>query len=403
MEFTLRGVAWIERIFEPDYILVRLAILLAALVGDLLWIVPGVGVRDWALALVALVLSAVCRWSQLWALLIQSGLLLLADEYGFAATPVLKVLACVLLFELAVRGRGQQVATGATVLGVVVCFNLLDKLPATIGAAGFRMVIVVGVPLLLGGYVRLARDAARRERDSAAERIAAARAAERTAIARELHDLVAHHVSSMVLRVGVARHVLSAGTDPRITEVLDDLHTSSTAALADLRKLVGVLRDPAPFPTTAFVDPGGLPDALTVVIDRARATGLHVKATIDPSATHLDPLRGITVLRLTQEALANTIRHAGPSAQVTLNLTLEADNSVHIQIEDEGRPSQENPEPPTARGAGSRVGHGLIGMRERVDLLGGALSVGPVGKGWRLSAVLPAEQKNFRERQEARV
>ncbi|WP_155337409.1 sensor histidine kinase [Acrocarpospora corrugata] len=395
--------AWIERIFEPDYLLARLAILLAALVGDLLWLVPGVTARDWVQALAALVLSGLCRWSPLSALLVQSGLLLVADQYGFAVAPVLKVLACVLLFELAVRVSGRQVAVGAVVLGAVVCFNLLDKLPATIGAAGFRMVIMVGLPLLLGGYVRLERDAARRERDSAAGRIAAARAAERTAIARELHDLVAHHVSSMVLRVGIARHVLPAGTDPRLTEVLDDLHTSSTAALADLRKLVGILRDPTPFPATAFVDPGGLPDALTVVIDRARATGLRVDATIDPSAVHLDPLRGITVLRLTQEALANTIRHAGPSARVTLDVAVTSDDSVRIQIEDSGRTPADPSEPAAARGAGSGMGHGLVGMRERVELLGGALSVGPMGRGWRLAAVLPAERRELTGRREAGV
>ncbi|WP_214110092.1 sensor histidine kinase [Acrocarpospora catenulata] len=410
--------AWIERIFEPDYILVRLGILLAALVGDLVWLVPGVTGRDWALGLAALVLAALCRWSPPAALLVQSGLLLYADWSGFAVAPVLKVLACVLLFELAVRSTGRQVLAGAVVLGVVVCFNLLDKLPATIGAAGFRMVIVVGVPLLLGGYVRLAREAARRERDSAAERIAAARAAERTAIARELHDLVAHHVSSMVLRVGVARHVLAGGADPRVTDVLDDLHSSGTAALADLRKLVGILRDPAAVPGASFVETGGLPDALSVVIDRARATGLRIEATIDSGAAQVDAVRGITVLRLTQEALANTAQHAGPSAHVKLGVTLRDDKSVFVEVEDDGAPTTATTLSGTdtgrrstsvalassvAAGASSPAagvslagGHGLVGMRERVELLGGALSAGPVGRGWRLSAVLPPGREEAR-------
>ncbi len=367
-------VVWIERVFEPDYILVRLAILLAALVGDLVWIIPGVEGRDWALALLALALAGVCRWSPPAATLIAAGLLLYGELHGFAVTPALKVLTCVLLFETAVRAPLWQVLGAAAACGFVVCWHA-----GSAGEVVFRVVILQGVPLLLGGYVRLAREAARRERDGAARRVEAARAAERAAIARELHDLVAHHVSSMVLRVGVARHVLAPGADPRVTEVLDDLHAAGSAALDDLRRLVGVLRAPL---DASFVDPGGLPDALGAVVDRAKGTGLVVESAVDPGVADLDPVRGLAVLRVAQEGLANAATHAGPSARASLRVT-RLGGTVRVEIDDDGA----GREPPAAR-----TGHGLLGMRERVELLGGSLTAGPAGPGrpgWRVRATFP--------------
>ncbi|MEE3921816.1 histidine kinase dimerization/phosphoacceptor domain-containing protein [Micromonospora sp. BRA006-A] len=126
-----------------------------------------------------------------------------------------------------------------------------DREPVRRALAGlFGLAVTVGLPLLLGLVVRTTRElgrqaevraeAERRRRESESR---AARADERGAIARELHDVLAHHVASMVLRVGVARHVLP-DLDPRVGEVFDDVHATGTAALTDLRRLVAVLRDP---------------------------------------------------------------------------------------------------------------------------------------------------------------
>ena len=145
------------------------------------------------------------------------------------------------------------------------------------------------MPLLLGLVIRTTRELGRQAEERAAEEqrrheseSRAARADERSAIARELHDVVAHHVASMVLRVGVARHVLP-DLDPRVAEVFDDVHGTGTAALADLRRLVAVLRDPDGVRGDAAltaIEPAALPAALGAV-ETARRAGVTVDADID--------------------------------------------------------------------------------------------------------------------------
>jgi signal transduction histidine kinase len=231
--------------------------------------------------------------------------------------------------------------------------------------------------------IRASREIARQAEQRVAVEANAARAGERTAIARELHDLVAHHVASMVLRVGVARHVLR-DADPRVGEVFDDLHASGTTALADLRRLVAVLRNPAMVAGGSGylpIEPGALPDALAATVDRAAKTGLTVDASIDPAVAKLDAVRGLAVLRLTQEGLTNVAKHAGPSARARFCVRM-VDDAVHWEITDDGGRSADPP--PRAE-----PGHGLAGMRERVELLGGTLTAGPEGTGWRLRTVLP--------------
>jgi signal transduction histidine kinase len=234
---------------------------------------------------------------------------------------------------------------------------------------------------------RHARQAERRadaEQDRRRSDTRAARADERTAIARELHDVVAHHVASIVLRVGVARHVL-VDTDPRITKVLDDVHATGGAALADLRRLVTVLRDPQALPNgpaVVSVEPGSLPAALTAAVEQAELTGITVVSTIDPRLSIVDAVRALAVLRLTQEGLTNVARHAGPAAQARLDVVMDND-ALRWELTDDGGTG------PTTIVEGT--GHGIIGMRERVEVLGGELTAGPAGDGpgWTLRTVLP--------------
>jgi signal transduction histidine kinase len=364
---------WIELAFDGRFAPIRVLVLAGALVAEFLLVQRPSGAQDWGLAGAGL------------------GLCL-----GAGTVPALKVLAAATLFELAVRQSGRRLAAGATALALAVAVNRLADLPGDLLPVLYKMGIVAGLPLLLGAYVRVTRDAAQHAREHveqqelrAEQRLLAARAAERTAIARELHDLVAHHVSSMVLRVGVARHVITATgatgtTDPRITEVLDDLHSSGTSALADLRRLVAVLRAPGSSgpDTGSLVTPGALPAALESVVERSRRTGLAVTAFVDPGIARLDAVRGLAVLRLAQEGLANAAKHAGPGAQVELAVRV-ADDAIHVTIHDDGAGKARPP-------ALGPSGHGLIGMRERVDLLGGRLDAGPVAQGWRLTAELPA-------------
>ncbi|WP_405018390.1 histidine kinase [Kitasatospora sp. NBC_00070] len=380
--------------FDRRFAAVRAVVLVGLLVGDLLLVHRPSGERDLGLAAAGLALCAVAgRWA-FGALLTLSGLLVAAHALGSDIVPALKVLAAVVLFELAVRESGRRPVAGAAALALAVAVNRLADLPGELPSVLYKMGIVAGLPLLLGAYVRATRDAARtarvhaaREAAGAGQRLLAARAAERTAIARELHDLVAHHVSSMVLRVGIARHVIPATVDARVTEVFDDLHASGSEALADLRRLVAVLRDPDSVAgagtAAALVTPGALPAALESVLEGSRRTGLAVSAVVDPALASLDAVRGLAVLRLTQEGLANAAKHAGPGTRAELTVRVADDDAVHLTLQDDGAGDAG---PSAARPSG----HGLVGMRERVDLFGGRLEAGPTPCGWRLTAVLPA-------------
>ena len=341
------------------------------------------GAVDWIAAVGAL---AMCPVAVRWPL---AGSLGSSLAYGVGACfgqgdPVVpEVGSAWMLLELALRTPWRQVGIGtAAVVGTHV-LDIWPHLPGKFPSLVFDLLISAGLPLLVGSNIRASRRLARHAEHRATAEAQAARSDERAAIARELHDMVAHHVASMVLRVGVARHVLPA-TDPRVTEVFDDLHAGGTTALADLRRLVAVLRDPAA-DGSAYVpiEPDALPDALATTVDRARRAGLTVDATIDPAVTSLDAVRGLAVLRLTQEGLTNVAKHAGPAARATLTVRVSG-GAVHWDLTDDGGREGATVLPST------NDGHGLVGMRERVEVLGGSLTAGPAGTGWRLATVLPA-------------
>ncbi|MCO8273292.1 histidine kinase [Actinoplanes sp. TRM 88003] len=332
-----------------------------------------------------------------WALAITAFVLLIAlsrwPRVNFGVQLVLLVVAFQLIDDTTINQVGASWALGELVVWAVrpwiylVAAALLTGVHLALGVlrdgdelAG--LILPVGLPLLIGLVVRSSRELATRAEQQAASERRADRADERSAIARELHDVVAHHVASMVLRVGVARHVLP-GIDPRVGEVLDDVHRTGTAALDDLRRLVAVLRDEgtATDAALAAVEPGALPAALGAAVDTARRTGLTVEADIDEAVGTIDSVRGLAVLRLTQEALTNVAKHAGPDARARLRVAVEDGNVVWEVSDDGGRGAT----PPAPGG-----GHGLTGMRERVEVLGGTLTAGPEGDGWRVATVLPA-------------
>lgn len=352
-----------------------------------------VSALDWALALGAVAAGAAGgRWP-LAVALAQPTLLAVAEVVGTAAPVTIKVAASLAVFELAVRRRGAQPLIGFAVLAVVYLMKVVlpgstTPLPTRL----YEIAVVVAGPALLGGYLRSARDSARHaqqrlladQRRRLAE-VRVAQAASHAAIARELHDLVAHHVASIVLRVGVVRHV-GLAADPRVHEALEDIHATGTTAMADLRRLVTVLRDS----TSTDAPPGAsrlaglvgaeLPAAVGAAVDRGRQLGLIVDSELDPAVATLDPVRGLVVLRLVQEGLANVARHAGPAAHAELRVAVVAGDAVCLDLH--------NDLPELA--ATGEPGHGLTGMRERVELLGGRFQAGPAGERWRLSAWLPA-------------
>ncbi|HEY3502103.1 MAG TPA: histidine kinase [Actinocatenispora sp.] len=341
---------------------------------------------DWALIVCSGVVALGGGRRPLAAVLGQCALLVVAERIDQPVAIGLKIMASVAVFELAARRGWRQTLAGALALAAVYGVYAVEQFPTGTLAWVYRAAAVVCAPALLGAVVRAGRLSARQARARAADaerrrELAerTARLAERTAIARELHDLVAHHVSSMVLRVGVARHIVT-DPDPRLAEVLDDVHDSAATALTDLRRLVRVLRDEtvlAEEPGPLLLSAGELAPALRNTV---ATSGLRVRTELAAAIDDLDALRRLVVLRLVQEGLANAARHAGPDTDVRLRVGLDGDGTVEVEIGDTGGRGT------TAPGPG---GYGLVGMRERVGLAGGTLSAGPDGTGWRLLARLP--------------
>jgi signal transduction histidine kinase len=203
---------------------------------------------------------------------------------------------------------------------------------------------------------------------------------ERLRIARELHDVVAHSMSVIAVQAGVGHHVLD--TQPEeARRALAAIETTSRAALTEMRRLLGVLREEGQ--TRAALSPApGLAD-LPLLLSQVREAGLEVTSTV--TGQPADPALPVdlTAFRIVQEALTNALKHGGPTATVCIDYR---PGEMRLEITDVGRPA----------GRGRRRdadGHGLIGMRERVAIFGGQLNAGAQpGGGFRVLARLPLTQ-----------
>ncbi len=221
-----------------------------------------------------------------------------------------------------------------------------------------------------------------RERD---QQGALAAAAERARITREMHDVVAHHLTVMVaLSDGAIAATRSSPEDG--IEVMRDVSATGRRALADTRRLLGVLRDAAPGPgSPAARQP--MPDLseLDDLIDRVRAAGLPTTLEIWGTGTPIPTGVQLTVYRLVQEALTNTLKHGGTGAHAAVRLHRRG-RELRIEVDDDGV-GIEAPLPDT-------VGGGLAGMRERVHAYGGQVQTGPrEPAGWRVAATLQLDDE----------
>jgi signal transduction histidine kinase len=390
---------WVSRLFDARDTLVRMLLLDLSGVGYLVFGTQAgraPTATQWVLAVVAFAAALVLHKRPAVNLIAQSALLVVAFVL-IDDTMINQVGSSWALLEFAMWApRLSRLWWGTGLLAAVYLGEAVLDRPVRIASAVFGLMVVIGVPLLLGLVIRTTRELSLQAEERAAEEqrrreseSRAARAGERSAIARELHDVVAHHVASMVLRVGVARHVLP-DVDPRVGEVFDDVHGTGTAALADLRRLVAVLRDPEGVRGDAAltaIEPSALPAALDGAVETARRAGLVVEAEVSPAAGSLDAVRGMAVLRLTQEALTNVAKHAGAGARARLRVDV-VDGDVQWEVSDSGGA----PGAPVGDADAWGGGHGLTGMRERVEVLGGRLEAGPHAGGWRVRTVLPAEK-----------
>lgn len=282
----------------------------------------------------------------------------------------------VALYTVATHGdrrRTLVVGTVAVAWAGVLGFTSDDPLGARGGSPVLEMLVPV-VPLLVGEVVRSRRElaahaAAERERE-AIRRVEA----ERTRIARELHDVLAHTLTAVNVQTAAASAALDI--HPEITrESLQQVRASSKAALAELRATLHLLRDgdgTAPAPTL---------DRLDELVTAARDAGLEVTAHLEVPTELPDGL-AVAAYRIVQEAVTNTVRHS--DAQHLAIAIGTNEDLLRVEIVDDGR----------AAASGHRTGLGLIGMRERADALGGSLTHGPrPGGGFHVTAELPIGQE----------
>ncbi|MEU6125055.1 histidine kinase [Streptomyces sp. NPDC047123] len=220
------------------------------------------------------------------------------------------------------------------------------------------------------------------ERDQQA-RLAAA--AERTRIAREMHDIIGHNLS-VITGLADGGSYAAAKSPERAAQALTAIGTTSRQALGELRRLLDVLRDDAPAPADLAPQPA-LTD-LDRLIDGVRAAGLPVRHTVRGRADAVPAGRQLTVYRVVQEALTNTLKHGGPDATAAVDISCAADG-VTVEVTDTGAGGTH---PGTRPGPGG--GRGLSGMRERTSLYGGTLAAGPRPHppgGWRVHLHLPED------------
>ncbi|MFJ7195539.1 MULTISPECIES: sensor histidine kinase [unclassified Streptomyces] len=269
------------------------------------------------------------------------------------------------------------------------------EVPRTGWAEEVFIVVVLTVPFVLAWvlgdsmrtrrayFSQLEERAARLEREREAQSKVAV-AAERARIARELHDVVAHNVSVMVVQADGAAYVMDAAPD-QAKQALETISSTGRQALAEMRRLLGVLRTGDAQESGEYVPQPDV-DQIEDLIEQVRQTGLAVDFKIEGTPRPLPSGVELTAYRIVQEALTNTRKHGGPDAGASVRLVY-FDDGLGLLVEDDGRgAAHELYEDGGADGAG----HGMIGMRERVGMVGGTLDAGPrPGGGFRISALLP--------------
>ncbi|MCX4509521.1 sensor histidine kinase [Streptomyces sp. NBC_01619] len=326
---------------------------------------------------------------------------------------VLAVTAAVSVVELVAGDPPAPVAMSAVVALYTVA-SRTDR-PTTWRVGLLTMAVLTGSAMLFGsapwysqenlglfawtGMAAAAGDAVRsrrafvdaiRERAERAERTREEEARRRVAeerlrIARDLHDVVAHHIALVNVQAGVAAHVMDKRPD-QAKEALSHVREASRSALNELRATVGLLRqsgDPE-----APTEPAPGLAVLDALLDTFRNAGLPVELARTDHGTELPAAVDLAAYRIIQEALTNVQKHGGADAKAEVSV-VRVGRTVEVTILDNGCPAGQGSGPGHEADSG---GHGLIGMRERVTALGGTLSAGPrYGGGFRVQAILPVK------------
>lgn len=349
-------------------------------------------------------------WWSLAVLVIQAGLLvaLRRTPRGVlvavaAAVPVLALVGAgdatsfgtlaVLIASYGATLRHGVSASGAALGGAVVLVGLGSALsmlsqgvaPGVAWGTGLlQAVVVVGLPAAAAVFVR-----ARRQARTALERehealVQVALSRERMAMARELHDIAAHHLTGIAVMTGVLERQIDVAPDDAKAAVRQ-VRTQSTAMLREMRGLVGLLRAPGAgteAPVRGVETLAGVPALVDAAVAAGTPARLTVRGTLD-DAVPVGPLAQLAAYRTVQECLSNAARHApGAPCEVTVDLREPA----HVVLSVRNGPARRQP---STQGSG---GFGLVGMRERADLTDANLAYGPTDDGgWLVTLTIPAE------------
>jgi signal transduction histidine kinase len=288
----------------------------------------------------------------------------------------------------------------AVLLGDIVNRTFLDdsRIVALLAQSVLQTATVIGVPLLIGSVVRARRDArvahdkelraVHGERDA---RVSAAIAGERAAMARELHDIAAHHLSGIAVMAAAVKRQIDSDPDTARRSA-DEIRLQARTVLDSLRQLVGLLREDSASAERSVETLGSIDD---LVVQR-RVSGLDVELRLvcltDLAALgeHVGPLAQLVAFRMVQESLTNAVRHS-PGSRCVVEISAAEPSSVTVTVS--------NPMRRPADTALSDVGFGLVGMRERAVLVGGHVHYGPSASGhWTVTLQLPRDAQKHTER-----
>jgi signal transduction histidine kinase len=289
--------------------------------------------------------------------------------------PVVPLLASVIaVYALMTATPAWQAATGAAIMLAAVGIETVvqDK---GFGNFAFALVFIVGAGIVgrtVHSRTQHAVELADRAQTLERQQTLVAQLAvqgERTRIAREVHDIIAHTVSVMVVQAGAAEQIVRRDPD-RALSAMRAVQTTGREALAEMARLLGMLREDSA--EIGLTPTPGLAD-LTALVDNARRSGIDVHLQLDGYPRQLPAGPELSIYRIVQEALTNVRKHAGRS-RASVHVTC-SDTAIVAEIDNDG--ASEPLADPIVPGAG----HGLIGMRERVALYGGTLSAGPSAAG----------------------
>jgi signal transduction histidine kinase len=308
-----------------------------------------------------------------------------APVWGQVAMPVA-------VYSMAVYAprRAAMAALGVGLAGAILGpldWKLLDAgLENFVRGLVFIAMLVVA-PWALGMWIRTRRayvaqlvERGHRLEREAAQQVELAASDERARIAREMHDVVAHGLSVMIVQADGARYAVHRSPEAAAA-ALETIAASGREALAEMRRMLGLLR--SDHTETGTRPQPGLGD-LDYLVEQSRASGMRLEASIGGPLPETTPGVGLTVYRVVQEALTNVRKHAGPQATAQLSVRADEDEIV-VEVVDDGR---------GAAAPNDQMGHGLIGMRERVAVHSGRLDAGPrPGGGYVVRAVVPFDRQ----------